>query len=151
MNEEVKKQALRILDKRDLSRKMLIDKLAEKGASEADAEEVAEYFCSIGLVDDARYAELIVRHYSSKGYGRRRICDEFYRRGIPKDLWEDALLELPDADDTVYLLLAEKLRRTEAQLEDIRRAENALLRRGYSWSEIRPAIERYKSEVENTI
>lgn len=149
MNEEVKKHALRILDKKDVSRKMLIDKLTEKGASDGDAQEVADWLCDIGAVSDERYAELIVRHYSAKGYGVRRIQEEFYRRGISRDLWENALAELPETEDTVYTLLSQKLKRTEVTADDIRRAEASLLRRGYSWSEIRSALERYQSETED--
>lgn len=149
MNEEVKRHALRILDKKDVSRKMLIDKLTEKGASEEDAQEVADWLCDIGAVSDERYAELIVRHYSAKGYGVRRIQEEFYRRGISRDLWESALAELPETEDTVYKLLSQKLKRTDVTPDDIRRAEASLLRRGYSWGEIRSALERYQLETED--
>ena len=148
MNEDVKKRALRILDKRDVSRKMLIDKLTEKGASEEDAQEVADWLCDIGAVNDARFAELVVRHYALKGYGVRRIREELYRRGIHRDLWEEALSQLPEAEDTVYRLLTNKLRGTEGAPADIQRAQNALLRRGYSWEEIRAAVEHYHAENE---
>ena len=78
---EARKRALRLLEKRDYSRKMLIDKLTEKGASDEEAAEVADWLCETGVVNDARYAELVVRHYARKGYGRRRITEELYRRG----------------------------------------------------------------------
>ena len=39
MNEKAKEYALKILEKRDVSRKMLLDKLREKGISEAEAGE----------------------------------------------------------------------------------------------------------------
>ena len=81
MNEEARERALRLLDKRDYSRKMLLDKLTEKGVAPADAEEVTDWLCSLGVVDDVRYAGLVVRHYAAKGYGERRIRDELYRRG----------------------------------------------------------------------
>lgn len=148
MNPEAKKRALYLLDKRDYSRQMLIDKLVEKQIPLTDAQEVADWLCEIGAVSDARYAELLVRHYSAKGYGKQRICQEFYRHGISKDLWDDALQELPDAEDTVLQLLKNKLQRTDCTLDDIRRAENSLLRRGYSWEQIKTALEQYKHELE---
>jgi len=148
MNEEAKKRALRLLEKRDYSRKMLLDKLTEKGVGESDALEVVDWLCEIGAVNDSRYAELIVRHYSQKGYGVRRVREELFRRGIHRDLWEEALSSLPEADDTVYRLLSGRLRGTDCRPEDIQRVQNALLRRGYSWEEIRTALERYKSEIE---
>ena len=43
MNDEARQRALKILERRDVSRKMLLDKLTEKGISNADAEEVAAW------------------------------------------------------------------------------------------------------------
>ena len=144
MNEEARKRALRLLEKRDYSRKMLLDKLTEKGVPGDDAAEVADWLCETGLVNDARYAELIVRHYAMKGYGQRRICDELYRRGIARELWEEAISAAPETDGTVYKLLSGRLRGSDGSPEDIRQAQSYLLRRGYSWEEIRSALEQYQ-------
>lgn len=148
MNEEAKKRALRLLDKRDYSRKMLIDKLTEKGASPEDAAEVVDRLCEIGVVSDQRYADLVVRHYAGKGYGTRRIREELFRRGIDPELRDAVLAQLPSADDTVYRLLKNKLRGSSAP-EVLRRAQDALLRRGFSRSEVRAAVEHYLSETED--
>ena len=147
MNEGAKKRALSLLDKRDYSRKMLVDKLTEKGVAEEEAAEVADWLCSLGVVNDERYAGLVVRHYAQKGYGPRRIREELYRRGIDRDLWDDALDELPMANDTVYRLLNNRLRGSRTP-EDMERARSYLLRRGYSWEEVRGACERYQAEIE---
>ena len=149
MNEAAKKRALSLLDKRDYSRKMLIDKLTEKQIPEADAAEVADWLCSMGVVDDRRYAGLVARHYAQKGYGPRRIREELFRRGIDRELWEDALGELPDSDNTVYRLVCERLRGSQAP-EDMERVRNYLLRRGFSWEEVRGAMEHYRTEFEDT-
>ncbi len=146
MNEEAKKRALAILEKRDVSRKMLLDKLTEKGVSPADAAEVADWLCDLGVVDDQRFAALVVRHYAAKGYGRRRVCDELYRRGISRELWDEALSELPASDAALDRLLRSRLRGGAAEGEELRRASAALLRRGYSWEEVRAAVERYRAE-----
>ncbi len=151
MNEDAKKRALRLLEKRDYSRKMLMDKLTEKGASEEDAREVADWLCELGVIDDARFAELVVRHYAQKGYGEKRIREELYRRGIDRELWEDALAALPRADDAVYLLLRSRLKARDASPEALQKAQSYLLRRGYSYGEIRAALERYQSEIEETL
>lgn len=144
MNAEAKQCALKILEKRDVSRKMLLDKLAEKNIPVGDAEEVADWLCDIGVINDERFAGLVVRHYAAKGYGRRRICEELYRRGIDRELWDGALEELPEADSTLDRLLAAKLRGDTSET-GLRRAQNYLLRRGYSWDDTRAAAERYLS------
>ena len=51
-------------------------------------------------LDDEEYAGQIVRHYSAKGYGERRIREELYRRGIPREYWKDALAQQPETDET---------------------------------------------------
>ena len=147
MNEAAKKRALSLVEKRDYSRKMLVDKLTEKGATDEEAAEVADWLCSLGVIDDERYAGLVVRHYARKGYGPRRIKEELFRRGIDRELWENSLAQLPDADDTVYHLLSNKLRGSSAP-EDMERARNYLLRRGYSWEEVRGALDHYQAENE---
>lgn len=144
MNDEARQQALKILERRDVSRKMLLDKLTEKGISNTDAEEVADWLCGLGVVNDERYAGLVVRHYAAKGYGRRRIRDELYRRGIDREFWDGALAELPETDDAVDRLLSARLRGAVSP-EALQRAQSYLLRRGYSWDEVCAATERYLS------
>ena len=144
MNDEARQRALKILERCDVSRKMLLDKLTEKGISNTDAEEVADWLCGLGVVNDERYAGLVVRHYAAKGYGRRRIRDELYRRGIDREFWDGALAELPETDDTVDRLLSARLRDAVSP-EALQRAQSYLLRRGYSWDEVCAATERYLS------
>ena len=147
MNEEARERALRLLDKRDYSRKMLLDKLTEKGVAPADAEEVTDWICSLGVVDDVRYAGLVVRHYAAKGYGERRIRDELYRRGIDKELWDEALEEMPGQDGALDAFLRGRLR-GKTDPDSLRRAAAAAQRRGYGWQEVRQAIERLEREEE---
>lgn len=144
MNEEAKARALKILERRDVSRKMLLDKLTEKGVADADAEEVADWLCGLGVVNDERFAGLIVRHYAAKGYGERRIREELYRRGIDRELWDAALEELTGSDERLDRLLGAKLR-GDTSPENLQRTQNYLLRRGYSWEDVREATERYLS------
>lgn len=144
MNDEAKQRALKILERRDVSRRMLLDKLSEKGISDTDAEEVADWLCGLGVVNDERFAGLVVRHYAAKGYGRRRIRDELYRRGIDREFWDGALAGLPETDDTVDRLLSARLRGAVSP-EALQRAQSYLLRRGYSWDEVCAATERYLS------
>jgi len=148
MNEKTKARAIRMLDKRDYARQELINKLTEKGETEEDATEVADRFVELGIIDDARYSAIVVRHYAAKGYGMSRIKNELYRRGISKDLWDSALEEMPEQDDTIDRFLASKLKGS-VDTKDIKRASDALLRRGFSWEEIKSALMRYKSDFED--
>ena len=86
----------------------------------------------------------MVRHYSAKGYGVRKLRDELYRRGVPRELWEDALAELEPDTSGIDRLLAQKLRGAEPTRENLKRASDYLARRGFGWEEISAAIERYR-------
>ena len=147
--EAAKKKALSLLDRRDYSRAELLKKLTEKGYTDAAAGAAVGRLAELGVVDDARYAPLVVRHYAAKGYGARRVRDELLRRGIPKALWDAAMAEMPEQDESADRLLRARLR--GADLTDraaLNRAAAALLRRGYGWDEINAAVERLRAETE---
>ena len=148
MNDEARQRALKILERRDVSRKMLLDKLTEKGISNTDAEEVADWLCGLGVVNDERFAGLVVRHYAAKGYGAGRIRSELYRRGIPREAWDDALQELPEQDEQIDALLRRRLRSDTPDRDELRRASDYLYRRGFGRDEIRAAIARYQDNFE---
>ena len=100
------------------------------------------------LLDDGEYAAMLVRHYAAKGFGVRRIRDELHRRKIPRELWDEALSELPEQDNTVDKLLRARLRSAEPDRVELKRATDALMRRGFTWDEIRQAVERLGAQRE---
>jgi regulatory protein len=146
-----KARALRILGKRNMSRREITDRLVQKGESGETAEETADWLENIGAVNDAEYAALIVRHYMSRGYGKMRIQDELYRRGIEKELWEEALRTLQESDNMAYAYLVAKLRGSVPDKAVTKRVSDALYRRGFSWEEIKSALNMYKSELDTDI
>jgi len=144
MSEATKKRALKILGNRNFSEQEMLKRLVSKGESQEDAEETVRWLVELGYINDSDYATLIINHYSAKGYGLARIRDELYKRGIPRDLWDDKLAELDDDDmlDTALEFLRKKLRGSQEK-DDLRRASDALVRRGYSYSDAKSAINRY--------
>lgn len=134
--------------KRAMSVKELTDRLKEKGESPENAEDAAAWLQEMHLLDDAQYAAMCVRHYAAKGYGAGRIRNELYRRGIPRELWDDALQELPEQDDQIDTLLRRRLRSDTPDRDELRRASDYLYRRGFGRDEIRAAIARYQDNFE---
>ena len=147
MNEQTKNKALRLLDRRDFSRAELIKKLVEKGEAQEDAEAVVERLNQLGVVDDRRYAALVVRQYAGKGYGERRVRAELQRRGVPRELLDEALEEMPAQDDALLTLLRRKLGYSFDRA-DVKRATDALARKGYGWDEIGAALQRLRDEID---
>lgn len=144
--DKAKKWAMDYL-KRPHSEKELRDKLAQKGASPEDIETVVALCVDYGFVNDGEYAGMIVRHYASSGYGPGRIRMELKRRGVPPDYWEEAMEEFPEGNETIDRLLAARLRgRDISDCKERDKAANALFRKGYSWDDIRAAMERLREE-----
>ena len=143
----VKATAADLIGKRAMSRRDLERKLQEKGASEAEARYAAEWLEAIGAINDADYAALLVRHCAQLGYGPARIRDKLYEKGVPRELWEDALDTLPDQSEDVDRFLRSKLRGGLPDEKEKKRLTDALLRRGFSWGDVRAAWNRLGSET----
>ena len=147
--EKAKKRALRILGSRNLSEKELTKRLIDKGESAEDAEAAVAWLVELKYVDDDEYASQIVRHYSKRGYGEARVRDELYRRGIPRELWDDKLGELDEVNmEDVALEFLNKKLRGSTDKDDLRRATDALVRRGFSYDDARRALNSYVDSVD---
>jgi len=62
------------------------------------------------------------------------------RRGVPRELWDEALAQLPEAGDAVRAYLRSRLRGRVPDRAEVKKLSDALLRRGFSWNEIRPVL-----------
>lgn len=141
-------RGLELLSYRPMSCKELLDKLMQKGETPEDAEAAVAWLLEQGFLDDTRYAAQVVRHYAGKGYGEGRIRQELRRRGIPRELWDEAVREMPEPDDKLDRFLTSRLSDPRDR-EQVRKVSAALLRRGYSWEEIRSALSRRSAEIED--
>ena len=137
----VKASAADLIGKRAMSRRDLERKLQEKGATQAEARYAAEWLEAIGALDDGEYAALLVRHYSQMGYGPARVREKLREKGIPRELWEDALAAMPDPAEAIDVFLQAKCRGALDQREK-KRLSDALLRRGFAWADIRAGLAR---------
>ena len=119
-------------------------RLLGKGETPEAVSETVQWLEDMGAINDTEYASLIVRHYSAKGYGAARVKDELFKRGIPRDLWDDALVELDSEDmgDAALEFLSRKLKGSTDKNE-LRKATDALIRRGFGYEEARAAMNRY--------
>lgn len=146
--ENFRSHALRVVTDTPKSRKMLLKILEEKDCQPEQAAEIADWLEDMGLLDDRRYAADVAELYVRKGYGVRKIRDELYRRGVPRELWDEALEQIKEEDSAsaIDAFLEKKLRGSHDP-KDVKRASDALARRGYRWPEISDALRRYGMEV----
>ena len=140
---ETRVRAANMISARPLSRRELVKKLREKGAAESDAEAAADWLEEIGALNDADYASMLVRHYGGMGYGEAKIRDELYRRGVGRELWEDALAASPDAQEAIARVIAQKTKGRALDEKGRKRLSDMLLRRGFAWRDVRAALAAY--------
>lgn len=141
-------KACDLLSRRDHSEKELIQKLREKGYAEG-AEEAAEKLCEYGYIDDERFARTYAAELQRvKGFGKRRILQELFRKGIDREIADEVLDELVFDEETVAAVLRKKYGRCLDTEKGVKRAFAGLQRMGYGYGEIKDALETVLQELE---
>ena len=140
-----KARALRIINARPMSREELRKRLVEKGETPENAEECAEWLCQMGLINDAEYAGSVVRHYAAKGYGASRIKQELRRHGVSRELWDEAMSQMPEQDEYLARFLRSRLS-DPGDRAQVKKVSDALFRRGYSWDQIKHALNEFDTQ-----
>lgn len=146
---ELRQKAMAMLDRRQLSRRQLVEKLLGAGGEEDEAESVAEWLADIGALNDEGLAESVVRHYSAKGFGRPRIMTELCKRGIDRETAEAALEGASPSQEAIDAFVSAKLKGHEPDKKELERIFGALRRRGHGYEEIRSALARYRAYLED--
>ncbi len=134
---KAKKSAANSLSHRNMSSHELLRKLRERGYSDEEAEKAARWLEDIGAIDDERYAAQCAAYYKNRGYGALRIREELRRRGIPRDMAEEIIDELPGSENEITSLIEKKLRGEELTPDKKRKIVAMLTRRGFKYDEIR--------------
>ncbi len=140
-----REQALELVSRRQMSRRELETKLRRKGVDPETAAYCGAWLLDRGLLDEAAYAAAVVRHYAAKGYGEGRVRAELQRRGIPRELLDEALTVLPAGSEKIDKYIASRLR-DPGDRDEVRKLSAALYRRGFSGEEIRSALRRFEVE-----
>ena len=143
-----KMRAVRIVSASSVSRRDLEQRLERKGENRQDAQEAIAWMEDLHLLDDRNTAEQIVHSCIRKGYGAARAKQVLYEKRIPKELWEEALEDYPDQMDKIMSFLRPRLDE-KADDRSVKRALDALLRRGHSYSRIREALQELSLETDD--
>lgn len=143
-----KMRAVRIISATNISRKGLEKRLVEKGEDPAQAKDAVQWLEELHLVDDRNTAEQIVHSCISKGYGLSRAKQALYEKRIPKELWEEALADYPDQLDRIVSFLKSRLDE-DSDEKAVKRAVDALIRRGHNYGSIREGLNQLRLETED--
>ena len=136
-----KMRAVRIVAASSVSKKDLQQRLVQKGEDPTQAADAVAWMEEMHLVDDEETARQIVSRCAAKGYGLQRAKQALYEKKIPKRYWDAALADYPDQIEHILTFLRSKLD-DDADQKQVKKAIDALLRRGHSYSEIRAALQQ---------
>ena len=144
-----KARAIRALGSSNLSAGEMKRRLVRRGASTEASQKAVDWLEDIGLINDSEYAVMIAKHYSGKGYGIARIKDEFYKRGISRDLWDETLDAVSLNSSEAAIIFLHKKLRGSVEFDELNRARDALFRRGFSYEEAKAAIREYTESADS--
>ena len=143
-----KMRAVRIVAASNVSRSDLEQRLIRKGENPTQAREAVQWMEDLDLVDDARTARSVVERCAAKGYGLSRTKQALYEKRIPKEYWDDVLADYPDQTDHILSFLRSRLR-GEWDEKDLKKAVDALMRRGHNYSQIKAALAQMQLELDD--
>lgn len=141
-----KERAVRIISATPVSARELEARLVRKGEDAEHSRAAVQWLAELRLLDDRQLAGQIVRSGLAKGYGAARIRQMLYEKRVPKELWDEAMADLPAQDGAIDDFLRRRFRGRTPDRAECKRATDALLRRGHRWEDIRRALERYAPE-----
>lgn len=134
-----KMRAVRIVAASSVSKKELQQRLVRKGETAKQAAEAVAWMEDMHLVDDEETARQIVSRCAARGYGISRAKQALYEKKIPQHCWDAALSDYPD--QTEYILAFLRSRADDlSDPKQVKKAIDALLRRGHTYSQIRRAM-----------
>lgn len=143
-----KMRAVRIVSAASVSRRDLEARLVRKGEDPQQAKEAVAWMEDLHLVDDRATAEQVVSSCISKGYGLARAKQALYEKRIPKEYWDEALADYPDQTEKITAFLKSRLD-ADSDEKQVRRAMDALIRRGHSYGAIRRALDALSFDTED--
>ena len=145
-----KMRAVRIVSASSVSKRDLEERLVRKGENPEQAREAVRWMEDLHLVDDRNTAEQVVHSCISKGYGLQRAKQALYEKRIPKQYWEEVLADYPDQWEEIETFLHSRLN-ADSDQKQIKKAIDALLRRGHSYSTIRRVLNELSFDSEDDI
>ena len=145
-----KMRAVRIVSAASVSKRDLEERLVRKGEDPDQAREAVQWMEDLHLVDDRNTAEAVVHSCISKGYGLQRAKQALYEKRIPKQYWEEVLEDYPDQNERIEKFLLSRLDGDSDQ-KQIRKAVDALIRRGHSYGTIRRVLNNLSFDSDDYI
>ncbi len=135
-------KGLDLLSRRPYGVKELIKKLCEKGHEKDASQKACDRLLELGLLNDEEYSRILANDLlNRKNYSTKRIRQELSFRGISREIIENTVDSLDnDAENRIILVIKKKYINKINDEKGRKRAVDGLLRLGFSYSEIKSAL-----------
>ena len=147
-NKKALEYAGKALSYRMLSEKQLYDKIIAKGFSEENAEYAVELFKKYGGINDEEYCESLIRTYKAKGYGEKRIAQKLREAGIDRELSSERMEDFEPDYSKMQKYIASKIKSENPDRQTVKKVFDGLLRKGFSYSQVKEALNKYLNDEE---
>lgn len=144
-----KDKALYLIEFRDHSRKELFDKL-KKDYPEDIIEDTLNKLEDLGLINDEAFAKKYATDlFNLKHLSKNGVTQQLKLKGIDKEIIYDVINDFDiDEKESIELIINKKYKNNITDEKAYRRAFNALLRKGYNYSDIKSVMEKILNNIE---
>lgn len=149
-------RALNLLGFRARSARELQRRLTQKGESRERADRVIQRLREVGLIDDADFARQLTRSKVSAGASRRRVHQELFKRGVARDVADEAVEEVFEDEGMSDAASIERVARKKWQtlksldaLTRRRRLYAFLARRGFDADDVSRVVRQLDSDADD--
>jgi regulatory protein len=139
-----KEYALHLLSFKDFSYAELFKKL-ENNYAEGICYDVCNKMVRLGFINDRRYAQKLARNlFEVKHFGIHRVKQEMLLKGLPDEAVDEAVEKYEDGTaERLSELINKKYARYLTDENGVKKVKAALVRMGYSYSDIKAALNAY--------
>lgn len=136
-----------LLSRRDHSVKELRTKLL-RTVDEENAQKAIDRMLDLGFLDDEKYAQKLLEYLrDSRNMSRAFIKQEMYKKGLSADIINSTIdnVAIDNVSSTVNLILTKYRNKLNVD-NGYEKVVAALMRKGFSYSDIKQAFERIENE-----
>lgn len=142
--------SLGILSRKSITKKLLCDKLSEKGYNEIIINEVINELTSLGYIDDESYAQMFFEYCLEKMWGKKKIRYEMSLKGINQEVIEEILSSYNTGDAICNMKTYICQRYSKEDLTDAKtkaKITRHFASKGFDFPEIMAAIDEAIKEI----
>lgn len=132
------------IERGDLTERKLAEKLKNSGFKENSSARAVERMKELGLINDAAYAKRLAENLLSQCVSSREALFKMANKGVPRDLARQTL-DMFECDpcQQIKAIIRKKYYAKLADKESEKKVFAALMRKGFSYADIKSALKEF--------